>query len=71
MHLEEEEENSAASDDEEDDEPSQVKWSDYNNRTQSFSYIGQGGLNVTLPNDINLQQIYEYLVDQDVISLIV
>ena len=34
MHLEEEE-NSAASDDEENDEPSQVKWSDYNNRTQS------------------------------------
>ena len=66
-----EEENSAASDDEENDEPSQVQWSDYNNRTQSFPYIGQGGLNVTLPNDINPQQIYERLVDQDVISLIV
>ena len=71
MHLEEEEENSAASDDEENDEPSQVQWSDYNNRTQSFPYIGQGGLNVTLPNNINSQQIYERLVDQDVISLIV
>ena len=71
MHLEEEEENSAASDAEENDEPSQVQWSDYNNRTQSFPYIGQGGLNVTLPNDINPQQIYERLVDQDVISLIV
>ena len=71
IHLEEEEENSAASDDEENDEPSQVQWSDYNNRTKSFSYIGQGGLNVTLPNNINSQQIYKCLVDQDVISLIV
>ena len=43
MHLEEEEENDAASDDEENDEPSQVKWSDYNNKTQSFPYNGQGG----------------------------
>ena len=71
MHLEEEEENSAASDDEKNDEPSQVQWSDYNNRTQSFPYIAQGGLNVTLSNNINSQQIYERLVDQDVISLIV
>ena len=71
MQLEEEEENSAVSDDEENDEPSQVQWSDYNNRTQSFPYIGQGGLNVTLPNNINSQQIYERLVDKDVISLIV
>ena len=69
--LLEEEENSAASDDEENDEPSQVQWSDYKNRTQSFLYIEQGGLNVTLLNDINPQQIYERLVDQDVISLIV
>ena len=46
MQLEEEE-NSTASDDEENDDPSQVQWSNYNNRTQSFSYIGQGGLNVT------------------------
>ena len=45
MHLEEEE-NSAASDDEENDEPSQVQWSEYNNKTQSFLYIGQEGLNV-------------------------
>ena len=71
MQLEEEEENSAASDDEEKDEPSQVQWSYYNNRTQLFPYIGQGGLNVTLTNNINSQQIYERLVDQDVISLIV
>ena len=70
MHLEEEE-NSAASDDEENDEPSQVQWSDYNNRTQSFRYIGKGGLNVTLPNNINSQQIYKSLVDHDVILLIV
>ena len=55
MHLEEKEENSAASDNEENDKPSQVQWSDYNNRTQSFPYIGQRGLNVTLPNNINSQ----------------
>ena len=71
MYLEEEEENSTTSNDEENNEPSQVQWSDYNNRTQSFPYIEQGGLNVTLPNDINPQQIYERLVDQDVISLVV
>ena len=70
MQLEKEE-NSTASDDEENDDPSQVQWSNYNNRTQSFPYIGQGGINVTLPNNINSQQIYKRLVDQDVISLIV
>ena len=43
MHLEEQE-NSAAPGDEENNEPSQVQWSDYNNRTQLFPYIGQGGL---------------------------
>ena len=44
------------------DEPSQVQWSDCNNRIQSFPYIRQGGLNVTLSNNINSQQICERLL---------
>ena len=42
MHQEEKEEN-VASDVVENDEPSQIQWSDYNNKTQLFPYIGDGG----------------------------
>ena len=52
---------------------SQVKYSGQITITEHnhFPILGKGGLNITLPNNINSQQIYEHLVDQDVISLIV
>ena len=46
-------------------------WTEFQNRTSNFAYTGNGGLRRTIPADITPAQVFNLLVDDEVITEIV